>query len=45
MTAMAHRILVIEDDPTLRLVLRDNLQSEGYEVDVATRCVIELPVC
>jgi DNA-binding response OmpR family regulator len=32
---MAHRILVVEDDPTLRLVLRDNLQSEGYEVDVA----------
>ena len=32
---MPHRILVVEDDPTLRLVLRDNLQSEGYEVDVA----------
>ena len=32
---MAHRILIIEDDPTLRLVLRDNLQSEGYRVDVA----------
>jgi DNA-binding response OmpR family regulator len=32
---MAHRILVVEDDPTLRLVLRDNLQSEGYQVDVA----------
>ena len=32
---MAHRILVVEDDPTLRLVLRDNLQSEGYKVDVA----------
>ncbi len=32
---MAHRILVVEDDPTLRLVLRDNLQSEGYAVDVA----------
>ena len=35
LTTMAHRILVVEDDPTLRLVLRDNLQSEGYEVDVA----------
>lgn len=32
---MAHRILVIEDDPTLRLVLRDNLQTEGYRVDAA----------
>lgn len=32
---MAHRILVVEDDPTLGLVLRDNLQSEGYQVDVA----------
>ena len=32
---MTHRILVVEDDPTLRLVLRDNLQSEGYTVDVA----------
>ena len=32
---MTHRILVVEDDPTLRLVLRDNLQSEGYQVDVA----------
>lgn len=32
---MAHHILVVEDDPTLRLVLRDNLLSEGYRVDVA----------
>ncbi len=32
---MTCRILVIEDDPTLRLVLQDNLQSEGYQVDVA----------
>ena len=33
--AMRHRILVVEDDPTLRLVLQDNLRSEGYDVDVA----------
>jgi two-component system response regulator ResD len=32
---MTHRILVIEDDPTLGLVLQDNLRSEGYDVDVA----------
>jgi two-component system response regulator VicR len=32
---MTHRILVVEDDPTLRLVLQDNLRSEGYRVDVA----------
>ena len=31
---MPHRILVVEDDPTLRLVLQDNLRSEGYDVDV-----------
>ena len=27
--------LVVEEDPTLRLVIQDNLGSEGYEVDVA----------
>jgi DNA-binding response OmpR family regulator len=32
---MTHRILVVEDDPTLRLVLQDNLRSEGYQVEVA----------
>jgi two-component system response regulator VicR len=32
---MSHRILVVEDDPTLRLVLQDNFRSEGYRVDVA----------
>src|SRR3989454_8014797 len=32
---MPHRILVVEDDPTLRLVIQDNLGSEGYEIDVA----------
>ena len=33
---MPHRVLVVEDDPTLRLVIRDNLESEGYQVDVST---------
>jgi DNA-binding response OmpR family regulator len=32
---MTHRILIIEDDPTLRLVLQDNFRSEQYHVDVA----------
>src|SRR5258707_13467418 len=35
LTLMTHRVLVVEDDPTLRLVIQDNLGSEGYEVDVA----------
>jgi DNA-binding response OmpR family regulator len=30
------RILVIEDDPALRLGIRRTLQSEGWQVDVAT---------
>src|SRR5438045_3833068 len=29
---MGFRILVIEDEPELRLILRDNLKVEGYEV-------------
>src|SRR6266705_3175671 len=32
---MAHRVLVVEDNPTLGLVIQDNLTSEGYHVDVA----------
>ena len=32
---MLYRVLVIEDDPTLRRVIQDNLESEGYQVDVA----------
>jgi DNA-binding response OmpR family regulator len=32
---MSHRVLVVEDDPTLRLVIQDNLGSEGYQADVA----------
>jgi two-component system, OmpR family, response regulator ResD len=30
---VAERILIVEDDPTLRRVLRDNLIFEGYRVD------------
>jgi DNA-binding response OmpR family regulator len=30
---VSERILVVEDDPTLRRVLRDNLVFEGYRVD------------
>ena len=29
------RILVIEDEPQMRLGLRDNLELEGYEVETA----------
>ncbi len=32
---MAHKILVIDDDASLRRVLEYNLQEEGYEVTVA----------
>src|SRR5438093_9302737 len=32
---MPQRVLVVEDDPTLSLVIQDNLGSEGYESDVA----------
>src|SRR4029077_13005536 len=32
---MSQRVLVVEDDPTLRLVIQDNLVSEGYQVDIA----------
>ncbi len=32
---MSTRILVVEDDPTLRMGLRDSLEAEGYEVTAA----------
>jgi DNA-binding NtrC family response regulator len=32
---MADRILVIEDDTTIRVTLRDVLQKQGYQVDLA----------
>jgi len=33
---MTKRVLVVEDDPTLAMVLRDNLVMEGFDVTVAT---------
>ena len=32
---MKHRILVVEDDPSLGRILADNLRFEGYEAHVA----------
>ncbi len=32
---MAERILIIEDDTTIRVTLRDVLKKQGYEVDLA----------
>ena len=29
------RILIVEDEPNMRLGLKDNLEFEGYEVDLA----------
>ncbi|HUS68587.1 MAG TPA: response regulator transcription factor [Kofleriaceae bacterium] len=34
---MSSRILVIEDDPSIRLGLEDTLRAKGYQVEVATR--------
>lgn len=30
-----HKILVVDDDPSVRTLVRDVLEVEGYEVDVA----------
>ena len=35
---MTHRILVVDDDPAMRMGLSDNLQVEGYRVLTATSC-------
>ena len=32
---MSYRILVVEDEPSMRLGLQDNLEFDGYEVEVA----------
>jgi len=31
-----HKILVIEDEPDMQFILSDNMESEGYEVEVAS---------
>jgi two-component system, OmpR family, phosphate regulon response regulator PhoB len=36
-TAMGARILIVEDEEPLTVLLRYNLEAEGYEVDVAAR--------
>src|SRR6202023_2169525 len=35
--AMSARILIVEDEEPLTLLLRYNLEAEGYEVDIAAR--------
>ena len=30
------RILIVEDEPTIAVALRDDLELEGYAVDVVT---------
>src|SRR3954449_7220807 len=35
--AMSARIMIVEDEEPLTLLLRYNLESEGYEVDTAAR--------
>lgn len=32
---MTKKILIVEDEPNMRLGLKDNLEFEGYEVDIA----------
>jgi DNA-binding response OmpR family regulator len=33
---MSHRILLVEDEPSLALVLQDDLRAEGYDVELVT---------
>src|ERR1043165_697815 len=35
---MSARIMIVEDEEPLTLLLRYNLESEGYEVETAARC-------
>mgnify|MGYP001285217410 CR=1 FL=1 len=37
MTAQNSRILIVEDEEPLSLLLRYNLESEGYEVETIAR--------
>jgi DNA-binding response OmpR family regulator len=43
-TAARPSILIVEDDSSLRLALRDNLQDEGYEVAVAAHAAEAAPL-
>ena len=33
---MSERVLTVEDEPEMQVILRDNLEYEGYEVVSAT---------
>ena len=44
MTTPNRRIVVIEDDPTLREALRYNLVSEGYEIETAEEGIAGLEI-
>jgi len=35
MTAQTYKILLVEDDAALRFIIRDNLEIENYQVDIA----------
>lgn len=39
---MGNKILIVEDEPSMRLGLKDNLEFEGYTVDLAADGVIGL---
>jgi DNA-binding response OmpR family regulator len=34
---MKHRILIVEDDPSITRMVRDNLVYEGFDVECVTR--------
>jgi two-component system alkaline phosphatase synthesis response regulator PhoP len=42
---MGKRILVVEDDPTLSQVLRDNLLFEGFDIECVVNGGLTLSRC